>query len=42
LRVVFRLRVVANRDAARGRGIAPVIPHKANERNKPAFFAKTS
>ena len=23
----------------RGRGIAPVIPHKANERDKPAFFA---
>ena len=30
----------ANRAAARARGIAPVIPHKANERNKPAFFAK--
>ena len=28
----------ANRDAARARGIAPVIPHKANEKNKPAFF----
>jgi transposase len=27
--------------AARARGIAPVIPHKANEKNKPAFFAKT-
>ena len=23
----------ANRDAARARGIAPVIPHKANEKN---------
>ena len=23
------------------RGIAPVIPHKANEKNKPAFFART-
>jgi transposase len=32
----------ANRDAARARGIAPVIPHKANEKNKPAFFARTS
>jgi len=31
----------ANRDAARGRGIAPVIPHKANERDKPAFLART-
>src|ERR1700744_1576027 len=31
----------ANRDAARARGIAPVIPHKANERDKPAFFART-
>ncbi|MGO1081367.1 IS5 family transposase [Inquilinus sp. CA228] len=30
----------ANRQAARQRGIAPVIPHKANEKNKPAFFAK--
>ena len=27
----------ANRGAARARGIAPVIPHKANEKNKPAF-----
>jgi transposase len=31
----------ANREAARKRGIAPVIPHKANERGKPTFFAKT-
>ena len=31
----------ANRNAARARGIAPVIPHKANEKNKPAFFART-
>lgn len=23
------------------RGIAPVIPHKANEKNQPAFFART-
>jgi hypothetical protein len=23
------------------RGIAPVIPHKANEKDKPAFFART-
>ena len=31
----------ANREAARARGVAPVIPHKANERDKPAFFART-
>ena len=31
----------ANRAAARARGIAPVIPHKANEKDQPAFFAKT-
>jgi transposase len=31
----------ANRGAARKRRIAPVIPHKANERDKPAFFART-
>ena len=31
----------ANRDAARARGVAPVIPRKANEKNKPAFFART-
>ena len=30
-----------NRDAARARDIAPVIPHKANEKNKPPFFART-
>ena len=30
----------ANRDTARKRGIAPVIPHKANKKNKPAFFAR--
>jgi len=30
----------ANRAAARERGIAPVIPHKANEKDKPKFFAK--
>jgi transposase len=30
-----------NRKAARDRGIVPVIPHTANERDKPAFFAKT-
>lgn len=30
----------ANRQAARSRGIIPVIPHKANEKDKPAFFAK--
>ena len=31
----------ANREVARKRGIAPVIPHKANERDKPAFIART-
>jgi transposase len=31
----------ANRAAARARGIAPVIPYKANEKNQPTFFAKT-
>ena len=31
----------ANRQTARARGVAPVIPHKANEKNKPAFFART-
>lgn len=30
----------ANR-AAQTRGVAPVIPHKANEKSRPAFFAKT-
>ena len=30
----------ANRAAARARGIAPVIPSKTNEKDKPAFFAK--
>jgi transposase len=31
----------ANRAMARARGIAPVIPHKDNEKDKPAFFART-
>ena len=31
----------ANRAAARARGVAPVIPHKHNEKDKPAFFPKT-
>lgn len=30
----------ANRNAARSRGIVPVIPHKSNEKGKPGFFAK--
>lgn len=30
----------SNRLAARARGIAPVIPYKANEKNKPTYFAK--
>jgi transposase len=29
-----------NRTAARERGIAPVIPHKSNDKNRPAFFPK--
>src|SRR5918997_224240 len=29
-----------NRALARERGIAPVIPHKSNEKNRPAFFPK--
>lgn len=31
----------ANRQAARDRGIVPIIPHKTNEKQTPAFFAKT-
>jgi IS5 family transposase len=30
----------ANRQAARKRGIIPVISHKANEKQEPGFFAK--
>lgn len=30
----------ANRQAARDRGIAPVIPHRENAKNKPKFFAR--
>ncbi|CAN7182186.1 hypothetical protein LJR237_000387 [Bosea sp. LjRoot237] len=30
----------ADRQAAHSLGIIPVIPHKANERDKPRFFAK--
>lgn len=30
----------ANRRAARGRDIIPVIPHKTNDKTKPGFFAK--
>ena len=29
-----------NRAAARERGIAPVIPYKVNEKNRPAYFPK--
>jgi hypothetical protein len=32
----------ANREAARARGIAPVIPHKANQRDKPVFSREPS
>jgi Transposase DDE domain len=32
---------MANREAARARGIAPAIPRQARERDKPAFFART-
>jgi transposase len=31
----------ANHETARARGVAPVIPHRANEKDKPAFFART-
>lgn len=30
----------ANRDAARRRGICPVIPHRRNAKDRPAFFPK--
>jgi len=30
----------ANRQAARSRGIIPIIPRKVNEKGKPGFFAK--
>lgn len=30
----------ANREAARERGICPVIPYRSNAKGKPAFFAK--
>ena len=30
----------ANRNAARKRGICPVIPYRSNTKNKPKFFAK--
>jgi transposase len=31
----------ANREAARQRGICPIIPHRENARNRPRFFPKT-
>lgn len=31
----------ANRQAARKRGIVPLIPYKSNAKAKPAFFPKT-
>lgn len=31
----------ANRDAARERGICPVIPYRDNAKHRPKFFAKT-
>jgi transposase len=30
----------ANRQAARNRGICPVIPHRSNTKEKPKFFPK--
>jgi transposase len=30
----------ANREAARERGICPVIPYRSNAKNRPAFFPK--
>jgi Transposase DDE domain len=31
----------ANREAARERGVCPVIPYRSNTKKKPVFFAKT-
>ena len=31
----------ANRAACRKRGIVPIIPHRSNTKNRPAFFPKT-
>lgn len=31
----------ANRAACRDRGIVPVIPHRVNAKNRPAFFPRT-
>ena len=31
---------VSNREAARSRGICPIIPHRSNARTKPGFFPK--
>jgi transposase len=30
----------ANREAARSRGICPVIPYRSNAKDRPAFFPK--
>jgi transposase len=30
----------ANREAARSRGICPIIPYRANAKDRPAFFPK--
>ena len=30
----------ANREAARDRGICPVIPYRSNAKNRPGFFPK--
>ena len=30
----------ANREAARERGVCPVIPYRSNTKKKPVFFAK--
>ena len=31
----------SNRQAARERGVCPVIPYRSNTKNKPAFFPKS-
>ena len=30
----------ANRQAARARGICPIIPHRSNTKDRPSFFPK--
>ncbi len=39
--IYYNIQAFANRALARSLGIAPVIPHRDNEKDKPAYFAKT-